>query len=169
VHPTDIGDEMSAAAALEGGRTMLAPLLEANGFDYEPGTLTTGDAQEVARGAFVRGDGRRLELGVVRLHAADGAGEGTSPRADLREVVYRVGALSVAHEAYMAVVLGEEGSNQYPSFGGHPLDGFRHLRHDLECYTAVFLRGPEAHFRTIAERAALWSRGMWSPRALFRT
>jgi hypothetical protein len=69
----------------------------------------------------------------------------------------------------MAVVLGEEGSNQYPSFGGHPLDAFRHLHHDLECYASVFLRGPEAHFKVIVERAALWSRGMWSPRALFRT
>jgi hypothetical protein len=161
--------EMSAVAALEGGRTLLAPLLEASGFAYEPGTMTSDETQEIARGAFARADGRRLELGVVGVLPAEDGSEVTNGRTFLRDVVYRLGELSITHEAYMAVVLGEEGSNQYPSFGGHPLDGFRHLLHDLDCYSAVFLRGPEAHFKMIAERAALWARGMWSPRALFRT
>ena len=160
---------MDAETTLEQGRALLAPTLEAQGFGYEPGTATRDAKQEVARGAFTRPDGRRLELTVVRtLTDADGV---TIPNACgvLRDVVYQIGELSLAHEAYMAVVLGEEGSNQYPTFGGQPLDGFRHLRHDMECYATVFLRGPETHFKVIAERAALWSRGMWSPRALFRT
>ncbi len=157
---------MNAETTLQQGCALLAPLLEAQGFTYESGAVTRDDAQEVARGAFVRAsDGRRLDLAVVHTFATEAA----PGRCTLRDVTYHVGDLTLAHEAYMAVVLGEEGSNQYPTFGGQPLDGFRHLHHDLECYASVFLRGPESHFKVIAERAALWSRGMWSPRALFRT
>ena len=164
---------MNAETTLEQGCALLARVLEAQGFVYERGAVTRDETQEIARGAFSRADGRRLELSVVRAAGPEtgpetGA-EAASARCVLRDVVYRMGELALAHEAYMAVVLGEEGSNQYPTFGGQPLDGFRHLCHDLECYATVFLRGPESHFKLIAERAALWSRGMWSARALFRT
>ncbi len=159
---------MDAETTLAQGSALLAPLLEAQGFAYERGAITRGETQEVARGVFSRADGRRLELSVVCVLAENGV-ELPSARVVLRDVVYRVGELAVPHDAYMAVVLGEEGSNQYPSFGGQPLDGFRHLCHDVQSYATVFLRGPESHFKVIAERAALWSRGMWSPRALFRT
>ena len=160
---------MNAETTLQQGSAILAPLLEPQGFSYEAGALTCGETQEVACGAFARADGRRLELTVVRVLATEGGAEIPNARSVLRDVIYRVGDLSLQHEAYMAVVLGEEGSNQYPTFGGQPLDGFRHLCHDMECYATAFLRGPESHFKVIAERAALWSRGMWSPRALFRT
>ena len=160
---------MNAETTLEQGSALLAPVLAAQGFAYEQGTCTRDETQEVATGAFSRADGRRLELSVIRSLSDESGGQAPGARCALRDVVYRVGELSIAHDAYMAVVLGEEGSNQYPTFGGEPLDGFRHLRHDLECYATVFLRGPESHFKVIAERAALWSRGMWSPRALFRT
>jgi hypothetical protein len=160
---------VNAATTLEQGCALLAPVLEAQGFVYEPGAATSDEMQEVAGGAFTRADGRRLELTVVRVLATEDGEKPANASSILRDVTYRVGALAIAHEAYMAVVLGEEGSNQYPTFGGEPLDGFRHLRHDLECYATVFIRGPESHFKVIAERAALWSRGMWSPRALFRT
>ena len=160
---------MNAATTLEQGCALLAPLLEAQGFVYETGAATSDEKQESARGTFARADGRRLELAVVRVLVTEGGTEVENPRSVLRDVVYRVGELSLAHDAYMAVVLGEEGSNQYPSFGGNPLDEFRHLCHDVECYATAFLRGPESHFKVIADRAALWSRGMWSPRALFRT
>jgi hypothetical protein len=160
---------VNAATTLEQGCALLASLLEPQGFVYEAGAATADEKQEVARGTFARADGRRLELTVVRVLVTEGGAELENARSALRDVVYSVGELTLAHDAYMAVVLGEEGSNQYPSFGGNPLDGFRHLCHDMECYATVFLRGPEAHFKVIAERAALWSRGMWSPRALFRT
>jgi hypothetical protein len=159
---------MNAETTLEQGMALLAPLLEAQGFAHERGPVTQDETEEVARGAFSRADGRRLELSVVRVLAENGA-QVENARIVLRDVLYRLGDLAIPHEAYMAVVLGEEGSNQYPTFGGQPLDGFRHLCHDLECYATVFLKGPESHFKVIAERAALWSRGMWSPRALFRT
>jgi hypothetical protein len=160
---------VNAATTLEQGCTLLASLLEAQGFTYEAGSVTSDETQEVARGTFIRGDGRRLELTVVRVLTTENDEKVANAVSILRDVMYRVGELAVPHEAYMAVVLGEEGSNQYPTFGGQPLDGFRHLRHDIESYATVFLRGPESHFKVIAERAALWSRGMWSPRALFRT
>jgi hypothetical protein len=160
---------VNAATTLEQGCALLAPLLEAHGFTYQAGAVTSDERQEVACGTFARPDGRQLELAVVRVLVTEGGVEVENARSALRDVVYRAGELTLPHDAYMAVVLGEEGSNQYPSFGGHPLDGFRHLCHDMECYATVFLRGPESHFKVIAERAALWSRGMWSPRALFRT
>ena len=160
---------MNAETTLEQGRAVLATLLETHGFAYEQRGTVASDAQELAHGAFSRADGRRLELSVVRVLKDEEGAQVANVRSLLRDVVYRLGELVVAHEAYMAVVLGEEGSNQYPTFGGQPLDDFRHLRHDLECYATAFLKGPESHFKVIAERAALWSRGMWSPRALFRT
>jgi hypothetical protein len=164
-----VGCAVNAATTLEQGCVLLAPLLEAQGFAYEAGVVTSDETQEVARGVFARGDGRRLELTVVRVLVTEGGADVANARSTLRDVVYRIGELGLPHDAYMAVVLGEEGSNQYPSFGGNPLDEFRHLCHDIEAYATVFLRGPESHFKVIAERAALWSRGMWSPRALFRT
>jgi hypothetical protein len=164
-----IGLAVNAATTLEQGCALLAPLLEPHGFAYEAGAVTSDDTQEDARGAFARVDGRRLELTVVRMLMTEGGEKIANARSALRDVVYRAGELALRHDAYMAVVLGEEGSNQYPSFSGNPLDEFRHLRHDIECYATAFLRGPESHFKVIAERAALWSRGMWSPRALFRT
>ena len=160
---------MNAEQTLAEGCALLAPALEPHGFTFEVGDATQDESRETARGTFARPDGRRLELTVVRVLKGEDGEKVANARSVLRDVIYRIGPLALQHEAYMAVVLGEEGSNQYPAFGGQPLDGFRHLRHDLECYATVFLRGPESHFKVIAERAALWSRGMWSPRALFRT
>jgi hypothetical protein len=160
---------VNAQQTLAEGCRLLALALEPHGFVYESGDVTHSESQESARGIFARPDGRRLELTVIRVLKTDDGDTVENARSALRDVVYHVGALSLPHEAYMAVVLGEEGSNQYPTFGGQPLDGFRHLRHDIECYATVFLRGPDAHFKVISDRAALWSRGMWSPRALFRT
>jgi hypothetical protein len=160
---------VNAEQTLAEGCALLAPALAPHGFTYQAGDATQDESQETARGSFARADGRRLELSVVRVLKSDDGDKVANARSVLRDVAYHVGPLSLQHEAYMAVVLGEEGSNQYPTFGGQPLDGFRHLRHDIECYATVFLRGPESHFKVIAERAALWSRGMWSPRALFRT
>jgi hypothetical protein len=154
---------------LDQGSALLAPRLEPHGFVYESGDATSSETHEAARGVFTRSDNRRLELTVIRALLTESGEKVENPRSVLRDVTYRIGDLAVAHEAYMAVVLGEEGSNQYPTFGGEPLDGFRHLAHDIDCYATAFLRGPESHFKVIAERAALWSRGMWSPRALFRT
>ena len=81
---------------------------------------------------------RRIELHFRRILGA---------------VVYHVGDLSLSHEAYMRAVLGLDGSNEFPHFTGDPLDGFRHLAHDLSTYCGAFLKGPPAHFREIVRRA----------------
>ena len=40
--------------------------------------------------------------------------------------------------------LGVHGENDYPGFSAAPLDGFRHLRSDIERHGQVFLTGSDA-------------------------
>ena len=90
-----------------------------------------------ASGTYRRGD-RSIELQFRRI---------------LGSVVYHVGDMSLSHEAYMRAVLGLDGSNEFPHFTGDPLDGFRHLAHDLSTYCTAFMKGPPEHFRQIVRRA----------------
>ena len=124
-----------ARALLEQGRELLDPVLVKHGFRVE--TPETSNEAAFARVAYVR-DERRLELGC---------------RDQLAAVVYQIDDLVMTHDAYMSAVLGPAGSNMYPSFSGHPLDGFRHLHHDLQHYAGAFLHGTSEAFRTIVRRA----------------
>ena len=142
---------MDALTRLERGREILDPALTPYGFSFVAKSSEPSSGGAYARGEYVRDD-RRLTLSV---------------RESLGEVVYHVGDLRLTHEAYMAAVLGEPASNQYPGFYGDPLDGFRHLRHDLEHYAGAFLRGPDEHFCEIVARAAQQPRA-WGSRTLFR-
>lgn len=127
---------MDARTILSRGRGLLDDVLEAHGFTaVEPDVQH--DPSAFARLSYVKGD-RRLELGC---------------RDQLAVVVYQLGDLVVTHDAFMAAVLGPAGSNMYPCFTGDPLDGFRHLRHDLESYAGAFLHGTDDGFRTIVRRA----------------
>jgi hypothetical protein len=73
----------------------------------------------------------------------------------LGEVVYQAtGAHEVPHEWYMRAKLGRAGGNAYPGYSNDPLDGFRHLAHDLERHCAEFLTGTDAEWRAVAEAAA---------------
>ena len=117
------------------GRELLDPVLTKHGFRVETPTVSGGSA--FARVAYVRDD-RRLELGC---------------RDQLSAVVYQIEDLVMTHDAFMGAVLGPAGSNMYPSFSGHPLDGFRHLQHDLEHYAGAFLNGTAEALRTIVKRA----------------
>jgi hypothetical protein len=147
----DCGGRLDAVTALELGREILDPALTPYGFTFVAGPPDPSGRGVCARGEYVR-DNRRLAL---------------SFRESLGEVVYHVGDLSLPHEAYMAAVLGEPASNEYPGFSGDPLDSFRHLRPDLEHYAGVFLHGPDEHFRQIVARAARRPRA-WGFRPLFR-
>lgn len=150
---------MTAVEALrDAGCALLAPVLEPAGFTLA-GVPSSEPARALAR--FARGD-RALDLVIA-------TSERPSRDAWLRDVTYRRGDASVSHDRYMTVVLGEEGSNQYPTFGGAPLDAFRHLAHDLAHYGVAFLRGPDAHFDEIVTRAREFTRGRWAPLAAFRT
>ena len=66
-------------------------------------------------------------------------------------MTYHFGDLQVSHEGFARAVLGQ---NVYPGFSDNPLDGFRHLREDLEQFGAVFLRGSEDELRSLLVRAA---------------
>ncbi len=89
-----------------------------------------------ASGEFLRGD-RRLELhvrsslGLVRYHF----GEEALPHQDLVRGVRALDGIA------------EEG--EYPGFSDDPMAGFRHLRHDLDRFGAIFLRRGAKAFRAL--------------------
>jgi hypothetical protein len=128
---------MDPVAILEQGRAILAPVLAPHGFRYEFAGSGKGSGGDYARGAFVRGD-RRLEFGF---------------RFSLGEVLYRLGDRVAAHEDLMRALLGRPGGAAYPGFSEDPLDGFRHLRLDLERHGAAFLTGADAELARLFDAA----------------
>ena len=127
---------MTPRELLDRGVVELAAVLEPVGFVF----IDAGDGSDSA-GSFANGDflgrDRRLEIHV---------------RSSLGGVRYHFGDYSVSHEDFVRGVRGTEGiegPSQYPGFSNDPLDGFRHLRADLERFGAVFLtRGAKA-FRAL--------------------
>ena len=128
---------VDARETLALGRALLDPVLVSNGFYFDEESSAAHSSEAFARGSYVRG-ARRLELGCREVLAV---------------VVYQLDDLLLTHDAYMQTVLGPAGSNMYPCFTGDPLDGFRHLKHDLEHYGTIFLRGTDAQFRHIVTRS----------------
>jgi len=122
---------------LAAGRAVLEPVLAPEGFEWVPGGAGHSSGGQFASGSFVRGT-RRLELHF---------------RFSLGLVTYHVGGTSLDHESYMRVVLGGKGGNQYPGFSSDPMDGFRHLAHDLREFGQAFLSGSGEEFYGIALRA----------------
>jgi hypothetical protein len=112
------------------GVEILIPVLAAHAFRFEgestrrnPSLVALGE--EVAFGEFVRGE-RRL---VVEFWYS------------LGPVKYYAGDLWLEHEPYMRAAGVQPGENAYPGFSVDPLEGFRHLRIDLERFGADFLAG----------------------------
>jgi hypothetical protein len=128
---------VDARETLAQGRALLDPVLAAHGFHFDEAASTAHSTDAFARGTYLR-DGRRMELGC---------------REELVAVVYQLEELIITHDTYMHTVLGPAGSNMFPCFTGDPLDGFRHLKHDLELYATVFLRGTDAQFRQLVARS----------------
>jgi hypothetical protein len=123
---------------LERGAAALAEVLVPAGFEFartqEDDGASGGGA--FANGEFRRGD-RRLELQV---------------RSSLGLVRYHFGEESLSHEELVRGVraldrISDEGA--YPGFSEDPMAGFRHLRHDLDRFGAVFLRGGAKAFRAL--------------------
>jgi hypothetical protein len=110
----------------------LTPVLGPAGFEFIQSDEGTDSRGPFASGEFLKGD-RRLELQV---------------RSSLTLVRYHFDDESMAHEDLVRGVraldgISEEG--QYPGFSQDPMAGFRHLRHDLERFGAIFLvRGAKA-------------------------
>ena len=123
---------------LRAGCDILNDLLVPNGFRFDLRDAGPSSGGHFAWGEYVRGE-RRLALHV---------------RWSLGLVTYSVGDLQASHESFVRAVLGQSARNAYPGFSDDPLDGFRHLREDLEQFGAVFLRGSEDELRSLLVRAA---------------
>jgi hypothetical protein len=125
-----------ATALLERGIAELAEVLGPAGFEFIQTDDGAGSAGPFASGEFLRGD-RRLELHV---------------RSSLVLVRYHFGDESMSHEDLVRGVRALEAitaEGEYPGFSTDPMAGFRHVRHDLERFGAIFLRGGAKAFRAL--------------------
>ena len=129
---------MDPVAVLHEGVAILDSVLGPLGFSFTMTGAGPSSGGPFARGRFTGGD-RSLSLSV---------------RHSLGEVVYQAaGSRDVPHEWYMQSKLGRAGGNAYPGYSDDPLDGFRHLAHDLERYCAEFLSGTDAEWCAVADAA----------------
>jgi hypothetical protein len=127
---------MGPAVILQAGINELDIIMVPHGFAFVPIHEGRSSGGKFANGEYRRGD-RRLELHF---------------RWSLGLVTYHVGDVFLAHEDYIRALLGVkkvQGQNSYPGFSKDPLDGFRHLREDLERFGAVFLEGSDEEFRLL--------------------
>jgi len=131
---------MRPSDVLLAGVALLRPILAPHGFAFRLTDEGRGSGGDYAVGEFVAGD-RRLELHF---------------RHSLGLVTYRAGGDAVGHEAYLRALGVPPGTNQYPGFSDDPLEGFRHLSHDLAAYGAEFLAGDAAVLRRIGREVADW-------------
>jgi hypothetical protein len=122
---------MQADERLAAGVRLLTPLMEAHGFSFTPLASGPGSGGWSASGEFRRED--RAGLRRLELHY----------RHSLGLVTYHVDEGSLSHTDYMRAL---KANNQYPGFSTDPLDGFRHLLHDLEHYANDFLSGGDDEF-----------------------
>ena len=106
---------MNALETFRAGCKILDDVMNPCGFCLIEGASGKSSGGNFASGEYVRGD-RKLEIHF---------------RYSLGLVTYRIGSLSLTHESYMRALLGKNGGNQYPGFSDDPLEGFRHLSHDL--------------------------------------
>ena len=122
---------------LERGVAELAEVLGPAGFEFIQSDEGVDSGGPFASGEFLKGD-RRLELqvrkslGLVRYHFDDDE--------------------SLSHEDLVRGVRALEGisaEGEYPGFSNDPMAGFRHLRHDLDRFGAIFLRGGAKAFRAL--------------------
>lgn len=129
-------DTKKQSDLLERGAAELAEVLTPAGFEFIQTEDGVGTNSPFAHGEFFRGD-RRLELHV---------------RSSLTLVRYHFGEESLAHEDLVRGVRALEGisaEGQYPGFSTDPMTSFRHLRHDIEKFGAIFLRGGAKAFRAL--------------------
>ncbi|MCZ8064038.1 hypothetical protein [Silanimonas sp.] len=138
--------ELLAPQILRAGRELIDPILLPCGFSWGYGASGASSGGNFASGCYSRDD-RALELHY---------------RFSLGLVSYRMGELCIDHAEYMSVVA-QRGQSQYPGFSDDPLDGFRHLAHDLVAYCAAFLRGPDAEFARVVELVAAKPQGRRLP------
>jgi len=113
---------------LRQGEKILDPVFVPRGYRFALAAPQQGSGGEFAIGSYRKGDQS------VELHF----------RWALGIVKYRIADDSLDHKEYMRL-LGVADQTAYPGFSDDPLDGFRHLRLDLERFAEPFLSGRERH------------------------
>ncbi len=129
---------MEPAEILQSGIKELDAIMIPHGFMFE--TLQEGKS---SGGKFANGEYRRGNRRLV-LHF----------RRSLGLVTHHVGDVFLSHEDYIRALLGlskVQGRNSYPGFSTDPIDGFRHLREDLERFGDIFLNGSDEEFRSLKD------------------
>jgi hypothetical protein len=129
---------MEPIEVLRQGVVILDPVCAPHGFRFCNEQTGRGSGGLFASGEYVRGD-RRFELHF---------------RASLGLVTYHVGPLSLPHDEYLRALRVLPGECAYPGFSDDPLDGFRHLKTDLERFGQEFLAGDASVFLNAARAAA---------------
>ncbi len=123
---------MNAQETFVEGCKILAPPLVSVGFQFVSGPSGRSSGGNFASGRFVR-NGRTLELHF---------------RNSLGLVTYAFRGHTASHESVVRAI-GSYGKHTYPGFFGEPLDGFRHLRSDLEHFFQVFLTGTDEDLENV--------------------
>ena len=125
--------QSTPSSILEEGRTILAPFLEPFGFSWRTGASGSGSGGPFASGSYVRGD-RRLEVHF---------------RYSLGLVTYHLRDESISHQDFVRIAASRTVRSQYPGFSDDPLDGFRHLAHDLDVICSSFVEDSETGFQEV--------------------
>jgi hypothetical protein len=121
-------------AILDQGIAILAPALLSSDFKHVPGGRGFGSGGPSAEAAFTR------KRQVLSLHF----------RHSLGLVTYRWRGIELSHQEFLRGV-GRTGT--YPGFSDDPLDGFRHLRADLEGPLKGWVTGRYRDFAAAAKAA----------------
>ena len=121
-------------AILSEGVAILEPALVPYGFKYASGDRGYASGGPSAEAAFTR------KRQVLSLHF----------RHSLGLVTYRWRGVELSHRDYLRGV-GARGA--YPGFSDDPLDGFRHLRSDLEGPLQGWVAGRYRAFAAVAKVA----------------
>lgn len=126
------------------GQEILDEVLVPNGFEFRVEGSGRGSGGDFAWGSYIRDD-RRLELHV---------------RYSLGLVTYHVGSHSIGHMDLMECIAGLKNDTEYPRVSADPLDGFRHLKSDLQRYGSDFFEGTEELFGSYARLVAAKPKGI---------
>jgi hypothetical protein len=139
---TSIGVTQASDTLVKGAAIVSASL---PGFRFEERAEGVGSGGAFAWGEFVRDD-RRLELHFRR---------------SLGLVTYHLGNHALSHEGYLRAMGVPPGANQYPGFSDDPLDGFRHLAHDLRAFVSEFVRGDAVTLQRAAPEEMAHATAAW--------
>ena len=121
---------------LHRGRAVLDPVLCSRGFTFRLIKEGSGSGGHFAVGRYEK-PGRSIELHV---------------RFELGIVIYRLNGSELRHQQLMDCLGVMREDQAYPGFSEDPVEGFEHLRQDLEGPLRAFVDGEEdARFLECAE------------------